>query len=271
VIEFLGGQQVLFSGNARVQSHAVNAQGASATPLPLLYVGPGANATKVTVSPRPAALLATRPMAFTAAAVDKDGNPVPAPLAWTVSDPTLGALTGRGASVSLVPTGKAGSLAITVRTPTGVTDQATTRLATSVGPLLVISGSGQVRTVATVLPDVVVVEARTSDGIPLANVPIAFTPPRRTPQGALRQRRRSAPARVRRRFPPLRPTAPPLSASRRLPRPTGRLPLPLWAETDKSRTFGSHWRSRSSRRRRINSAIPWPGLWSRGRRQARAA
>ena len=176
-IEYRSGTTVLFAGEAQVVSHGTNDRGVTATPVAVRYVGPGANAARVTVSPKSLNLLSTKPFSFTASAVDKDGNAVAAPIAWTVSDPNLASISGKGATITLTPTGKTGAITLTARTPTGISDQAATTLATPVSQIVLLSGGGQTRTVGTVLPTAVVVEARGPDAAPLAGVPLTFAVP----------------------------------------------------------------------------------------------
>ena len=51
-IEYRNGTTPLFAGAAAVVSHGLNDRGVSATPLAVHYVGPGANATRLTLAPK---------------------------------------------------------------------------------------------------------------------------------------------------------------------------------------------------------------------------
>ena len=106
LIEYRDANGVLFSGTVRVLARAVNEIAAPPTPVNLVYVGPGANAVRLVVSPSTTALPASRPVTFSATAFDKDGAPVQVPLAWTVSDPNLVSVSGRGPSITVTASEK---------------------------------------------------------------------------------------------------------------------------------------------------------------------
>jgi hypothetical protein len=92
----------------------------------LTYIGPGYDAVTVTISPRQTFVAAGFSVQYSATAYNGQGQPVPAPIGWNVSDTRIatvdetGRLTARAGANGIVrvraftPTGVADSLDVTV-------------------------------------------------------------------------------------------------------------------------------------------------------------
>jgi hypothetical protein len=113
LIEYRDPQTVLFSGTTRVLARGLNDRSAPASPLTLTYVGPGAGAVRVELTPQTALQPATKPLNLSASVFDAGGRRIAAPLAWSVSDPSLANITRSGETLTLTPTGRPGLLTVT--------------------------------------------------------------------------------------------------------------------------------------------------------------
>ncbi len=91
----------------------------SIPPLPLIYIGPGSNATQVTITPRTSFLPAGNSLQYSATAYNSLGAPVPAPIAWSVSDSRIASVTASGL---LIAKNQNGTVWIRALTPTGIAD-----------------------------------------------------------------------------------------------------------------------------------------------------
>ncbi|MDB4905526.1 MAG: Ig domain protein group 1 domain protein [Gemmatimonadetes bacterium] len=173
-IDLRQGEQVLFSGTQSVS--AVAGIYPTLTPPPaviILYVGPGATATKVAISPRDPVLGALQTLSFSARVTNSAGTEqTGTPITWSSTNPLAGSINAAGMFTS------ASASAVTqviARTPTGLAD--TTTLTVKLGPakVVVISGNNQTLIGGGALASAVEVEVRTADDKPVAGVPVTFS------------------------------------------------------------------------------------------------
>ena len=165
---------VVFRGHAKVQSYSGDAAPAQVD-LPIDYVGPGATVTRLAISPK--AMLLTSPNVgiFAVQALDGGNNTVAnTPIVWSVSDPTVATITADG---TLTPLGKRGSVTVTARTPTNVTDNATATISLKPAGITVTAGTGQTGKVGTTLAQSGFVKVFASDQGGIQGVTVNFAAP----------------------------------------------------------------------------------------------
>ena len=178
-LDYTSNGLVVYSGQGRFTSYAPGEPAPDQPNIVVVYVGPGATATKVTVSPKTAALVAPATQTFTATVVDANNAPVAGvPIAWSSSDPsvvTVNATTGAAAT-----TGKRGTATITASAPSqaGVlTDNATVTVTLPPAAIALVSGGGQTGTVGATLPEPGRVRVTAADGLGTAGVAVTFAAP----------------------------------------------------------------------------------------------
>lgn len=166
---------VMFSGTADVKTVAPT-QAPTTTPsvVTMKYAGPGATATKVTMTPGTGVYAANTSTQFTAVALDGSTVLPNTPLIWSVSDPTIATISATGL---LTPVAARGTLRVRAFTPGGVADSATVTLAPPAIGLRVVQGAGQRAVAGSVLPIPVIIEAIAADGesAPPAGMTATFT------------------------------------------------------------------------------------------------
>src|SRR5207248_1086012 len=93
-LQFRSGNTLLFQGHASVKARAVGSTNTdTAATVPVTYVGPGAQTTKVVVSPASGTFPSTAPITFTARTFDAAGVEVTTtPVVWSAKDTTLGTM-----------------------------------------------------------------------------------------------------------------------------------------------------------------------------------
>lgn len=177
-IEMFSGEVLIFSGSVNVLAKA-GADPTTARPqLQLLWVGPGAEAARVEISPRDQNLSAiTGRLALTATAYDASGNVVDDPdflarFRWSVADTSLGELPLHGGE--FVAKGKAGVAIVSVMTPNLLRDTVRFNLQT-VLPLSTVSFARKLEivdrgTTAVAVP----VSAADPNGTPVTTAQLSF-------------------------------------------------------------------------------------------------
>ncbi|HXD50193.1 MAG TPA: Ig-like domain-containing protein [Gemmatimonadaceae bacterium] len=174
VIDYTSNGRVVFHGTGRVQAHDGD-HSAAPTELPIEYVGPGASATRLVITPRTASVLRNETKTFTAAAFDANNAPVPdALVAWTSSDPSIATISSDGV---LHPTGSRGTVTITASTPSGASDNATATIVLPPASISLVSGAGQIGKVGALLPSPAVVRVSSVDGAGVPGVTVVFAAP----------------------------------------------------------------------------------------------
>jgi hypothetical protein len=175
VLQFKSGETLLYEGSATVVTVPLNRPNPTPAQLPMIYVGPGKDAARVSVTPSSGRFSTTANVVFSAAAFDAADASLPGtPMEWTVNDSTMGAFTSPGV---FVPSGKSGSVTVTAATPTGVSGSATVDLfAPSVASgLSLVSGDGQTATVLNALASPFAVKLVDQFGDPMPGVTVTWT------------------------------------------------------------------------------------------------
>lgn len=170
-IQLRRGTEVLFEG---VQTLDVKPGAATTPPAAVVvdYVGPGATATRVEITPPDAALGPNESRQLNATAFGPDNQPIAnAIFAWTTSAADVAAVSASG----LVTTGQIrGSATITARVPTGVSGTGTVNVSLPPSQLRVVSGGSQTGVLGKALAQLLVVEVVASDGVPVPGVEVSF-------------------------------------------------------------------------------------------------
>lgn len=165
-LDYTNNGQVVFHGETRLTSHPVDEPGQTSEVIKLDYVGLGANATRLVVSPKSITLPGPASTTFTATAFDASNVAVSVPLAWSSSDPSIAAVSANTGVVTVAT--KPGTATITARTPTGLSDAGTVTAVLPPAGITLVSGGGQTGKVGRELaqPGVVRVVAATGAGVP---------------------------------------------------------------------------------------------------------
>ncbi len=170
-VELRDGLTVLFSGIQSVVARA-GPGGQAAPEIVTEYVGPGATATSVVISPRDTVIAPGVAVAYTAVALDDNESPVPdAPIDWVLSDSSRGTIAANGLFTA---GGARGSTRVIARLPSLVADSVLVSIVPPASQIAVISGQAQTGTVGQALPAPIVVETRASDNLPVPGVQVVF-------------------------------------------------------------------------------------------------
>ncbi len=173
-LDYTGPTGVVFHGAGTVQSYAAG-DTPPAQQITVQYAGQGAAATRLTVSPKTATVVAPGVIPFTFAAFDANNAPVAAvPVNWTVSDATVATISNTG---TLTTTGKRGTVTVTATAITGATDNGTATINLPPASIQLVSGGGQSGKVGTTLAQPGVVRLVASDGVGIPGVPVNFAAP----------------------------------------------------------------------------------------------
>lgn len=124
-VDLLAGQAVHFYASNTVVLRAEVVP--TIPPLTLTYIGPGSDAVSFSVTPRSAFVLPRGTLTFVASAFNGQGLPVPAPVAWSVSDARIGSISASGV---LTATARTGSVWVRAAIPTGLADSVQVLVAT---------------------------------------------------------------------------------------------------------------------------------------------
>ena len=152
----------------------------SATPpvdIQLVYVGDGAVASVLQIVPSALSVILGQAFSFTATVLDDQGNPIDAPVVWSILDPLLATLTsplgGAGNALGLLGTAR-----IVAAVPDGPADTALLTIAplpTVTRLLELVSGGGQSGLIGLLLGDPIVVRVVNDAAQPLSGIPVSFT------------------------------------------------------------------------------------------------
>lgn len=171
-IQLRSGNDVLFEGEQNLTVFPGEQPGAPPS-IPLAYVGTGANAASVTISPGDATLNANSTTQFTAVVRDAGGNVIPnVPIGWTSSNEAVVSVSGAG---SVAAHGARGTATIAATTFGGVGTNTSVRVTLPPSQIRVVSGNAQEARVSTALPVAFTVELLAADGVVIPNFPVAFT------------------------------------------------------------------------------------------------
>ena len=166
---------VLFSQTQTVVARAVGLPPAAPPAITLEYVGPGALARALTITPGVLTVQGGTLPLLTAAAADAAGAPVTnLLLAWTSSDPQIATVTAAGAVATVHGTGKRGTVSITATTPAGLSAKAELAMLPLPARIAVISGGDQTGLAGRLLGQPLIVEVQGEDGGPIPGATVTF-------------------------------------------------------------------------------------------------
>ena len=142
--------------------------------VPLTYVGPGSQATGISIVPETLTVTAGDAFSFTASALNGQGSPIAgAPIVFSTLDPTRATLAapsgGTGTASAL-----RGTARIRAQLPTGAAeDMATLIVLPRPSALTAVSGGGQTAGANAALPQPISVRLTATDGQPLAGAAVS--------------------------------------------------------------------------------------------------
>ena len=122
-LQFLSGTILVFEGVGQVTAQIPNGPVGAPPVIDVLYVGPGATASRLSITPHGGTFSSTAAIPISASVFDASNAILPnALVTWTSSDPTVATVSGTGV---LTFTGKGGSSDVTATSPpTMVSDHA---------------------------------------------------------------------------------------------------------------------------------------------------
>lgn len=142
--------------------------------IPVVYVGPGSNATQVLILGSPASVLNGDPFTFGAVAMDGQGQPIAGtPIGWRSLDPTIATITAVSAGVGVAQNVR-GTARIVAQLLTGPADTITVNVSLRASLLTVVSGNAQSGGSGLALTNPLVVRVTASDGVPVPGVNVTF-------------------------------------------------------------------------------------------------
>lgn len=170
-IDYLAGTLVVFSGSQRVEVRQGPPGTTPPVPVAVTYVGPGANAVSLVVSPVDSVVAAGGTLPFRVTAADGQGANIPLFYVSWSSSSTANPIDANG----LLHAGTArATVTITARTPSGITNSTTVTVLPAASSVVKISGDAQTGLVSTGLAQPLVVEVRGTDNLPIPGVTVAF-------------------------------------------------------------------------------------------------
>jgi hypothetical protein len=177
-IQYTNSGAVVYQASGKIQSYPPDQVAPTPQELVVVYVGPGANATRLIVSPKTSTVVAPGGTSLTATAFDANNAPVAnAPITWSVSDASVATLsTTTGTSTSITTAGKRGTVTVTAATPT-LSDNATVTVSLPPTGIVLVSGGGQTGKAGNTLSAPGVVRVTASDGVGVAGVSVQFAAP----------------------------------------------------------------------------------------------
>jgi hypothetical protein len=167
---------VQFATTQRVTARDRARGGAATSIVTLEYVGPGATAKAVTVSPSGLEIPTGGSQVVVATALDASGKTVPdLAVTWKASDASIASVVATGPASALVTSkGARGPVTITATVLNGTAGSATLTVLPQPALLVVISGGGQTAPGFKVLDKPFVVELDGTDGKPIAKKIVSF-------------------------------------------------------------------------------------------------
>src|SRR5476651_2590465 len=167
---------VLFSSTQAVSARDASLPAAPPPVITLEFVGPGASARTVTVSPPTGTIAAAGSQLLTASATDSAGAAVSSLLVlWTSSDTTIARIiTSDNTTATVQGTGRRGAVTFTARTLKGVAGTAQLTFLPLPGRLVAVSGGAQSGPAGRALPQPFVVQLLGVDSLGIAGQSIAF-------------------------------------------------------------------------------------------------
>jgi hypothetical protein len=168
----VGENLVLFHGRTRVTVQAPGSPGNTTPEIVIDFVGPGAAATSLAISPAGGTFSSVAPITFTHQVFQGTTSLAGVPVAWSTSDETVATISTAGV---LTFTGKRGTVDVIAQIATPLTTRATLTFVPPPSQLAVIGGGGQSGPVGSLLAQPFVVEVRATDGAPVAGQAVTFS------------------------------------------------------------------------------------------------
>ncbi len=170
--ELRAGTQTMFEGTQDfVARPGVNTP--TPTTVPLVFVGPGARAARVTVAPASTTLQAGSTIRLSAEVADASGAPITdALLVWTSSNESSASVSASGVVTALNTRGTA---IISATTLSGIAGSASVFVTLPASRVMVTSGDGQTGTAGAALAQPFAVQVLASDGVGVGGVSVAFS------------------------------------------------------------------------------------------------
>ena len=173
-IDLQSGSTIYFEGTQELVAR-VGDTVASGEPVAMNYVGPGASATSMTISPfiasQPVTLAPLSSVAFQAQAQDQLEHVVDdLPVTWRTLDPTIATVSAQGV---VTATNKAGSTTLIATGLNGISAQTTIDVEPA-AQLVAIGGDNQTGTVGSQLPANMTVQAIAANGHFVSGATVTF-------------------------------------------------------------------------------------------------
>ena len=175
-VDLLAGETILFHGVTEFSVSAADPVVRAPRSLFFVYVGPGANAKTIVISPRDTSISVLGGLSFNAGVFDSTGKAESGvPVLWGTSNPAIATISGSGRLTGGV-TG--GAVSVYAKTYSGLIDSVHVTVQsvvqTVVSKLLLISGDGQSGLLGLGLVSPLVVKAVDALGNPVSGVTVNF-------------------------------------------------------------------------------------------------
>ena len=142
--------------------------------IPIIYVGPGANAAGLTIAPVSFTGTINQQQTFTSVVLDGQGSPIAnVPVAYTSTDSSRVSVNLRTGGATLI--GARGTANIIAQTLTGQADTAPVTITPTPTAIVLVSGGNQQVRQGLPFPALVTVRVNAVDGIGVAGVPVVFS------------------------------------------------------------------------------------------------
>jgi fibronectin-binding autotransporter adhesin len=177
-LELLSGSTVLFSGTSRLEAHSGPPSTTPPPAIPLIYSGPGSQIAQLQIAPLDSTLDQGDSLIMRVSGLDAGALPVTAfYVGWSSSDSAIARVNGAGVVRGRVPRGTVYIRARTPDTqafPSGIIESTTVTLVPSPATLIKVAGDNQTAAVGTALPQLLAVEVRAADNLPVAGATVTF-------------------------------------------------------------------------------------------------
>lgn len=152
-------------------------QAAVAVSAPPVYVGPGATATSLTITPRSVTTSEGKTVALSVAIADASGKPLTSPsfsFHWWTDDPSVARFQDERVAVLTGGERPGTTWAHVVFDPMNLRDSVPVTNTAPPTQLKVVNGTGQTAPAGSTLPSPVAVQVLTAGGLPVAGVSVGF-------------------------------------------------------------------------------------------------